>query len=353
MDNQILPFLVFQEQMYKIRLTPYRKGLSTIFHRQTKGHHLISLDGRYRFYIDEDCHDPDFWVIQGKGLRWEETCHVAPENTIVLTTEPRSVLVYPQEYIDQFGVVCTCQEKTKHSRVVFGPAILPWFIGYKKDANDTITEVSLDYDKLAAMPTPKKTRMISVITSDKAFSPGHIDRLHFVKKLKEHYGNQLDVYGRGINDFDDKWDVLAQYKYHIVIENSSQQYYWTEKMSDCLLAETFPFYYGCTNMSDYISRDAFIPIDIKKPDEAIKIIDEAIAEDIYEQRKGVLHDAKRMMLDKYNMFEYIASLCDQLDPSRTKQAVTIKPCHSGKEWHNFVRYAFLRKWYELKWRLFH
>lgn len=337
--------------MYKVKLTPYRQAEGTIFHRQTKDHRLVSLDGRYRFYVDEPCPDPDFWVVQGKGVRQGETCNVAPENTILLTTEPRSVLIYPQNYINQFGTVCTCQEKTKHSNVVLAPAILPWFIGYEMDRDDNVLSCSLDYDKLKTMPAPPKQKLISVITSNKAFTQGHIDRLHFVEKLKAHYGDQLDVFGRGFNDFGDKWDVLSQYKYHIVIENSSQTYYWTEKMSDCLIAETFPFYYGCTNMADYIPQDAYLPIDIKKPEEAISIIDKAIAENRYEKSRDALHEAKQLMLDKYNMFEYIARLCDNLDASRPKQEVTIRPCHSSENWINFWRYSVGRKWYELKWKL--
>lgn len=336
--------------MYKVKVSPYRKQLGTIYDRQTRGRSLTSLDGRYRFYIDEPCTDPDFWVVQGKGVRQGETCHVAPQNTIVLTTEPRSVLIYPDRYLRQFGTVCTCQEPTRHPHVIYGPAILPWFVGYTEDCEGNITSCSLDYDKLRTMALPPKTKLLSVITSNKAFTLGHIDRLHFVEKLKQHYGDQIDVFGRGFKDFDDKWDVLSPYKYHIVIENSSQRYYWTEKMSDCLLAGTFPFYYGCTNMADYIDREAFLPIDIKNPDEAIRIIDRAMAEGRYEQSLEALKKSRMQMLDEYNMFEYIARLCDQLDPSLPKQDVTLWPCKSSQNWRNLWRYSLGRKWYELKYK---
>lgn len=339
--------------MYNVRLTPYRSQLGTIFDRQTRNHSLVSLDGRYRFWIgDHDqMPDPDFWVVQGKGVRQGETYRVAPQNTILLTTEPRSVLYYPQRYIDQFGMVCTCQEQTRHPNVHYGPAILPWFIGYTENPDDSIAECTLDYDRLKAMPTPPKPKLLSVITSNKAFTQGHIDRIRFVEKLKAHYGDQLDIYGRGFNDFGDKWDVLSQYQYHIVIENSSQKYYWTEKLSDCLLAETFPFYYGCTNLTDYVAREAFEPIDIKRPDEAIRIIDSQIKAQRYQHSKGALAEAKHLMLDRYNMFEYIVSLCDQLDASLPKQEVTIMPCRSSQDFRNLWRYSVTRKWYELKYRL--
>jgi len=333
--------------MYKIRFTPYRKELGTIMSRQTKGHGLISLDGRYQFILDDSCESPDFWVVQGKGVREPQTCHVAPGNTIMLTTEPRSVLVYPDKYLRQFGMVCTCQPQTRHPRVHFGPAILPWFVGYTEDAEGHC-HYTLDYDRLIQpSDAAEKTRLISVITSNKAFTRGHLDRIRFVEQLKAHYGDRLDVFGRGFRDFDDKWDVLRPYKYHIVIENTSQPYYWTEKISDCYLAETFPFYYGCTNLTDYFPEASFERIDIRNPEQAIALIDAAIASQRYEQTAPVLAECKLKVLNEYNMFEYVARLCDTLNPNAPKEAVTIQPCRSGLAPENFFNYTFKRNYYEL------
>lgn len=335
---------------YKIKFVPYRKNLGEIMFRQTEGKKGYSSDGRYRFYIDEDIDDPDFWVVQGKGIRQPETMRVALQNTILLTTEPQSVLVYPQRYIRQFGTICTCQEKTKHPNLLLGPAILPWFVGYTQDASGKCS-YTLNYDGLKNSPTPKKTKLISVITSNKAFTKGHLNRIRFVEKLKERYGDQVDIFGRGYNSFGDKWDVLAPYKYHISIENSSQSYYWTEKISDCFLAETFPFYYGCTNLSDYFPREAYQPIDIHDFDKAAETIDRLIADDIYEKSIPVLAECKQLVLGKFNMFNYVAALCDQLDPSAEKKPVTVQPCHSMQNWRNFYNYTFMRNFLKMKQKL--
>ena len=332
--------------MYKVKFTPYRKSLGEIMHRQTKDGKGISSDGRYQFYIDEEIDEPDFWVVQGKGLRTSETCKVAPENTLLLTTEPKSVLVYPKRYINQFGAICTCQEQTKHKNLILGPAILPWFVGFKKSKDNKFT-YSLTYDDLMHNKTPVKTKLISVITSNKAFTKGHLDRIEFVEKLKTYYGDRIDVFGSGYNDFEDKWDVLAPYKYHISIENSSQKYYWTEKISDCFLAETFPIYYGCTNLSDYFNEEAFEQIDIHDFDAAIRIIDRIIKEDTFEKKLTYLKDCKMKVLKEYNMFDYIASLCDQMNPELPKKMTTLKPCRSSEDWHNLYNYLIknsLFKW---------
>jgi hypothetical protein len=337
--------------MMKVRFMPYREGLATIMHRQTPSHNLRSQDGRYEFFLDDSLEEADFWVVQGKGVREVQTCRVAPENTILLTTEPRSVLVYPQRYIDQFGLVVTCQAQMRHPNMIFGPAILPWFVGYKPDGHGGYIW-SKDYDSLCAPSDPsEKTRLISVITSNKAFTRGHLDRIKFVEKLKEHYGSQIDIFGRGFRPFDDKWDVLRPYRYHIAIENSSQLYYWTEKISDCYLTETFPFYYGCTNLAEYFPMEAFEPIDIRQPEQAIDIIDHTIATHRYEQSQQLLASCKQMVLGPYNMFEYVARLCDQMNPAAKKQQVTIHPCRSGLDWENFVNYSFKQNYYKIRTKL--
>lgn len=330
--------------MYKIKLTPYRKELGAIYHRQTEGHSMMSHDGRYRFYIDEPVEEPDFWVVQGKGLRQSETCRVAPQNTIFLATEPKSVLVYPQKYLRQFGMVCTCQEQTHHPNVHLGPAILPWFVGYQENA-EGVCNFTLDYDQLKAMKMPDKPKLLSVITSNKAFTQGHLDRIRFVEKLKQYYGDRLDVFGRGFRPFDDKWDVLAPYQYHIAIENSSQRYYWTEKLSDCYLAGTFPLYYGCTNVGDYFPRESFEPIDLRDFEKSVRIIDQTLTR---QPSLSATTEARRRVLEEYNLFEYIVRLCDQLDVAAPKQDVTILPCHSADDWHNLYHYTVARNFFKLK-----
>ena len=333
--------------MYKVKFTPYRESLGKIMLRQTKDGKGISTDGRYQFYIDEEIEEPDFWVVQGKGVRAGETYKVAPENTILLTTEPKSVLVYPKGYIKQFGTICSCQEQTKHKNLVLGPAILPWFVGFKKLKDNTLS-YSLTYNDLLNNKSVKKTKLISVITSNKAFTKGHLERIEFVEKLKAYYGDQIDVFGHGFNDFDDKWDVLSPYKYHIAIENSSENYYWTEKISDCFLAETFPIYYGCKNLSDYFNKESYQAIDIHNFEASIAIIDKIIKEDTFEQKQAYLKDAKIKAVTEYNMFDYVASLCDQMDAELPKKMVTINKCNSSEDYHNLYNYLIKHSLFKLK-----
>ena len=342
-----------------VKITPYRPGLGSIFYRQTPDGcrraadglpttSFLSRDGRYCFYMgDTDVENPDFWVVQSKGLRTAQTCRVARENTILLTTEPHSVLVYPDRYTHQFGVVCTSQEQLHHPHRMLMQPVLPWFVGFERISNGY--RITQDYASLHTSATPAKTKLLSVITSDKAFTRGHVDRIRFVRKLQDHYGDRIDIFGKGYRDFNDKWDVVAPYKYQIVIENSAEPHYWTEKLGDCFLAETFPFYHGgrCA-MTDF-PANALQPIDIHDADAAIATIDAAIAAHRYEQAKDDLHEAQRLMLDRYNMFDTIAAICDTLNPDAPKDEVTLQPCRSTDAWCNTWRYAVVRNYY--KWSL--
>lgn len=313
--------------------------------RQLPDHDGITSDGKYRFIINDYSADADFVVVSGKGLRQPRTFHVSSKNTILLTGEPRGILAYPKGYCRQFGVVCSCQPEIKGENVIYTPAILPWYVGvnFKKDGSASFTK---SYEDIAEAK-PKKTKLISVISSNKAFSRGHVDRLRFIRKLHERYGDRIDIYGRGYNGFADKWDVLAPYKYHIVIENSTGDYYFTEKLFDCYLAGTYPIYHGCRSIGDYYPANAMTRIDIRNFDSVAATIDRILASNEFEEKQELLNECKRLSLDKYNMFNEIARVCDRLDADAPKEDTLLMPASHYFSLHNMMLYTVGRNYYKL------
>ena len=59
----------------------------------------------------------------------------------------------------------------------------------------------------------------------------------------------------------DKIDLFTTYQFSIVIENSRQKDYYTEKLVDCLLTKTIPIYYGCPNIQDHFDTTGWIILD--------------------------------------------------------------------------------------------
>lgn len=87
------------------------------------------------------------------------------------------------------------------------------------------------------------------VTSSKAFLPGHNVRLNFIKNSKD----KIDLYGRGIKEVESKLDVLHNYAFSLAIENnvSDNDYYFTEKLIECIITGTIPIYYGCPNIDQF------------------------------------------------------------------------------------------------------
>ena len=306
--------------MYKVKITVSPSDKERL-QRQLPGREGIWKD--YQFFINEPIEEADFWVVCFQKLSGKsETCRVAPENTMFITWEPDSVYHFSHGFLNQFEKVISCQEKLTHKNVIKDQPGLAWHMGMWRKVDESAV-ITHDYD-LFSKSKPNKSKLISVIASNKAFTVGHRERLEFVKKLKEHFGDQLDLFGRGFNDFANKWDVIADYKYHIVIENCSIPYYWSEKLADAFLGNAFPFYYGCTNVDMYFDKDAYRDINLHDAEKAIQIIDKAIAEGLAEKNVEAIEIAKQKVLNDYNFFELVVKNLQAMNASAKKVDYTIK-----------------------------
>ena len=60
---------------------------------------------------------------------------------------------------------------------------------------------------------------------------------------------------------DGKIALFNTFQFSIVIENSKENNYFSEKLMDCILTKTIPIYYGCPNISEYFDTTGWILID--------------------------------------------------------------------------------------------
>jgi len=189
-----------------------------------------------------------------------------------------------------FHRVYTSNNKLKDSKYIHSYPALPW-------------HVNKSYDELKRMKCPQKDKVISCISSNKAYLKGHQRRLYFIDKIKNKI--EFDLFGKGIRELKEKWDGLETYKYSIAIENFSNKFYWSEKISDCFLAWTMPVYYGCTNINEYFPDEAIINIDINNPKESIEIIKEAVSNNLWKKNYDAITYARELTLEKYNFFSFV------------------------------------------------
>ena len=277
--------------------------------------------GRCRFEFDPELRTYDWLVVYDDlpfkkvGKRFvgrSEKLACPPQNTLLITSEPSSVKLYGASFLKQFGVILTSQEPwlIRQTRAVHSQAGLRWYYGISK------TSVR-DFDEMAAAPPPEKTGLISTVCSSKQQRHTlHQSRYEFVQWLKARLP-ELDVFGHGVRFIDDKADAVDPYRCHIAIENHVNPHHWTEKLADCYLGWSLPIYHGCPNAVDYFPAESFVAIDIAKPEEAEAIIRDAIREGEYERRLPAIREARRRVLEEYNLFAVVSRLIESRPPAGT------------------------------------
>jgi hypothetical protein len=123
-----------------------------------------------------------------------------------------------------------------------------------------------------------KTKNISIIASGKSQLDGHKLRHEIIKLL----GNNIDSFGRGYKQIDNKIKGLKDYRFHIVIENCKTDYWFTEKLIDCLITGTIPIYYGCPSINKFFNEEGFITI---SSTEEVKHVLPKLTKDFYDSKK--------------------------------------------------------------------
>lgn len=234
-----------------------------------------------------------------------------PQNIIHLSTEPPLIRHYSDEYLAQFAWTIRQREKKNIKGAIYHQPGLNWHIGWKPGESNLAN--MLNFEQLKALFDQPKTKLISVISSNIAVTPQHRARLQFAQQLKAHYGDKIDFYGRGFVTMDDKLDALKDYRFHVVLENSSYDHYFSEKLTDCILSGTYPIYYGCPNLEEYFNQKAYCRIDIFNFEEAVKQIDHAINEELDKKFRSELLVARDLTLYKYNIYPMLISLIQGIE----------------------------------------
>jgi hypothetical protein len=141
---------------------------------------------------------------------------------------------------------------------IYYPGLLPPHIDYK-NGNDLNYYLKSNFNK------HKRCSIITSYNSQLAspYSLYH-KRVEFVKQILK-TDLDIDIYGNsweesGIHDqrikgtLDNKKHGLEEYKFSIAIENCVESDYFSEKLTDCILTDTTPIYYGCPNINRFFNN---------------------------------------------------------------------------------------------------
>lgn len=108
----------------------------------------------------------------------------------------------------------------------------------------------------------QKTKLISIVASNKNYAPGHRLRHSLISRLGE---NSVDLFGSGYNEFphtdEGRLMPFKDYMFSIVIENSRMNNYFTDKIVDCFAVGTIPLYWGAPNIGNYFDVNGILNFD--------------------------------------------------------------------------------------------
>lgn len=183
--------------------------------------------------------------------------------------------------------------------------------------------VKKTYDFLKNSHVEEKPRRLSWVTSDVDLIQGHRVRLDFLHRMEN--AIEFDLFGRGFNPISDKWSGLAPYKYSIAFENTKSDWYFTEKLMDCFVAETMPLYYGSPKIHQFFPAESLVVIDPEDSDIIEKIIT-VVESDLWKSNRPAILEAKHLVLERYNTFAYLADLMENTkEPAGKPQSITVNP----------------------------
>lgn len=240
---------------------------------------------------------PDYWVVINKPPEDEP---IIPKQTIVFRMEP---------YIDNIYFYNDWLTGKKKSDFLY-------FLDHEHHRNNTEWWLGLPFPELAK--SSQKTELFSAVTSSQYHMEGHRLRIDFIKFFQTNSRIPLHIFGhdnthqflnyKGSLPIRRKDAGILPYKYHFAAENSDIPNYMTEKFFDALIGECLLFYWGCRNIAKHFDDRAFIRLDLRNPQESLKIVETAIMSNEWEKRLPIIRKEKRRIMQLMNSFIRISTL---------------------------------------------
>ncbi len=287
-----------------------RQGIAAIQLRQTPGGEGVYRNCRFGFGNP----NADWQVVGTWDLNDflnDAQFRIPGKKAIYLQQEPPEVCWHPPDRLREFTAILTPSVLDVDGPKQFiAPPLLGWMYGLRIELQPGLghwfdPQGIVPFDHLLTAQPPAKTRLCSMIVSQKTFTPGHRKRVEFLTRLRDHCKNRIDFFGFGYNPILDKKEAIDPYLFSIAVENSVHRNYWTEKIADIYLGHAMPIYHGAPNIDDFFASASLQRIDIEQTDATIAAI-ETLLDHPERHNPQLLAQERSNLLEKYNFFNYIA-----------------------------------------------
>jgi FkbM family methyltransferase len=152
----------------------------------------------------------------------------------------------------------------------------------------------------------EKSQNVNMLFSYKRETNGHRLRHEIYNKI-----NNVDYFGSGCNNsFKYKEEILAPYRFSIVVENSQINDYFSEKLLDTIALGTIPIYWGTENIGNYFNKEGIISFNTI---EELQQILNTLTPELYESKFNAIQENLDIVKKYYcqedwlfdNIFKYL------------------------------------------------
>lgn len=204
----------------------------------------MRLISHYKGYVKPELWDDnsDIYAITDDFVDKIEYKSIPKDKKVALMVEPRclypSAYEYLEKHYDEYKYIFT-----------FDDVLL-------KLPNAKL----MPYATWWCLSDEPKSKGVSMICSEKAFVEGHRKRQEVARKLYDE--GLADVMGKwNGGDYVDTIEAFRDYKFNVAMENDLHDYYFTEKLCNCLANKVVPIYYGARKIGEFFDMDGIIYVE--------------------------------------------------------------------------------------------
>lgn len=235
----------------------------------------LDIKPKYIEWVKEDC---GISIYTDEFIKTNDI----DKNAMALLIEPRSIQPAIYEYIKE--------NYTKFKYVFTHDDIL---------LNALPNAKKIVFGGIYDTSNSKKTKQISMVSSDKQMCELHIQRLKLIRELADN--PKVDCLGTwNGGKYVSTKEAHKEYRFAIVIENYISDYWFTEKICNCFANKCIPIYLGARKINEYFNADGIIQAN--SIDDIKSIILNLDCDTEYEKRINAVNENYERV-KKYRCFE--------------------------------------------------
>lgn len=185
--------------------------------------------------------------------------------TVMLTYDPHTPIKTGSEYMKKYHDLCITflKERVDGEQIIWGYPCFDSYLIHKYKAGKR--------KKFACMILRRHSEKNRFISKEQFLQNGLNLEKTYGERDKITNNRKIDIYGMAwpatlknykgvIAPYDQKYEILKNYKFNIIFENAVVDNYISEKILDSFLTVTIPVYFGSPVTASHIPSDCYLDI---------------------------------------------------------------------------------------------